>query len=184
MRIETSFYGDLNQYANWLTAPVVSGISSDFDPLFDFRDAAAYLDEKGIGFENRAVDDHKPFNASMTVDLVEGQGSSFTRVSVRGTVTEGLPMISRIDNFDRLYFDPRGYSVLVVYDDKPGMLAKITSVLGQHDINIDDMRAPQDPETGRAIAVLKVNRAVSPAVIEEIRHAADAEKAVFLLIRE
>ncbi len=181
-RIETSLYGGLSDYANWLAAPIVLGISSDFDPVFDFQDASEYLREKGITFTNRPVDDSKGYGKSMTIDLFEGSGNTLTKASVRGTVTEGNPMVSRIDGFDKLYFDPSGHSVMVVYKDCPGVLAKITSVVARYGININDIRCPRDLKGEDSIAILKVNRSVSTEIIDEIKAESGAKKAVYFNI--
>ena len=182
-RIETSFYGGLDEYSNWLVAPIVSGISSEFDPMFDFQDAFDYLREKGITHVNRRVDDSKRYGKSMTVDLFEGSGNTLTKVSVRGTVTEGNPMVSRINGFDKLYFEPKGKSVIVTYGDKPGMLAKISSVIARYNVNINDIRCPFDPKTGDSIAILKVNKIVDREILDEILNDSGANKAVFLDIK-
>jgi D-3-phosphoglycerate dehydrogenase / 2-oxoglutarate reductase len=182
-RIEVSLYGGLREYSNWLVAPIVSGISSEFDPMFDFQDASEYLKEKGIAFENRQIDEGKRYGKSMTIDLFEGSGNTITKVSVRGTITEGNPMVSRIDGFDKLYFDPSGKSVLVVYEDKPGMLAKISSVIAKYNININDIRCPCDPVTGDSIAILKVNEIVHQKILDEILQESGARKSVFLNIK-
>jgi D-3-phosphoglycerate dehydrogenase len=87
-------------------------------------------------------------------------------------------MISRINEFDRLYVDPRGNSIVVAYDDEAGMLAQITGVLARHEINIEDIRCPHNPETGRSLAILKVNRSVSKAVTDEIISESGASHAV------
>jgi hypothetical protein len=56
----------------------------------------------------------------------------------------------------------------VVYEDRPGVLAKITGVMARHDINIDDIRAPHDPRSGKSMAVLKVNQPATREMIKEI----------------
>ena len=182
-RIETSFYGELAEYSNWLVAPIVSGISAEFDPMFDFQDAFDYLQEKGITLVNRPVDQSKGYGKSMTIDLMEGSGNSLTKASVRGTVAEGNPMVSRIDGFDKLYFDPKGKSVIITYEDRPGMLAKISSVIARYEININDIRCPFDPKSGDSIAILKVNKIVGRNILDEILEGSDAKKAVFLDIK-
>ena len=182
-RIETSFYGGLDEFSNWLVAPMVSGISSEFDPMFDFQDAFDYLREKGITYINRPVDHSKGYGKSMTIDLFEGTGNTLTKVSVRGTVAEGNPMVSRIDGFDKLYFEPKGKSVIISYQDKPGMLAKISSVVARYEININDIRCPFDPKSGDSIAILKVNEIVGQKILDEILKVSGARKAVFLDIK-
>lgn len=181
--IEASFYGELDQFARHMLGPVALGLSSDFDPLFDYQEAAAFLNEKGIRFERRSSDDTKNYGNSMTIDLTTGHENTFRRVSVRGTITEGRPMVSRINNFDRLYFEPTGHSLLVEYKDQPGMLAKISLVLGDHGINIDDVRAPQDLRSGHALAVFKTNTCVSDDLIAAIAKATDACTCVCLTIK-
>jgi D-3-phosphoglycerate dehydrogenase len=177
-RIETSFYGDLADYADWLLGPVVLGLFADFDPFFDQKAAADYLEEKGITWVNREVDSSKTYGASMTIDLFESRGESLAKASVRGTLAEGNPMVSRINEFDKLYVDPRGHSIVVAYEDAPGMLARITSVVARHNVNIEDIRCPHRPETGRSLAVLKVNQSVAKEVTDEILAESGATHAV------
>lgn len=167
-RIEASFYGDLRQYQDFLLASVVLGLSSGFDPLFDHQQALQYLAEKGIAYTSRETDESKGYGNSITIDLMESSNRTSNRCSVRGTIAEGVPMVSRLNDFDRLYFEPTGHSVLVVYQDQPGMLATITQVMADHDTNIDDIRSPHDPRTGESLAALKVNKPVPDAALERI----------------
>jgi D-3-phosphoglycerate dehydrogenase / 2-oxoglutarate reductase len=167
-RIEASFYGGLKEYEDYLLASVVLGLSSDFDPLFDHQQATEYLADKGIVYVSRVTDETKGYGNSITIDLMESSHRTSNRCSVRGTIAEGVPMVSRINDFDRLYFEPIGTSVLVAYHDQPGMLATITQVMADHDINIDDIRSSHDPRTGESLAVLKVNKPVPGKALERI----------------
>ncbi len=182
-RIEASFYGGLDEFADNLKPPIVLGLSKEFDPTFDYNQADAYLDEKGIEFVKRNADDSKGYGKAMTIDLIEGKGTAYSRVSVRGSIAEGNPMVSRIDQFDKLYFEPRGDSVLAVYKDQPGVLAKITTILGTYDINIDDIRAPHDEKGERSLAVLIVNKPVPAEVVEKIKKEINAERVAAMSIK-
>ena len=182
-RVEVSFYGGLAEFANWLMAPIVLGLGMEkFDPLFDYNQAEDLLKEKGIEFVQRLQDDTKKYGKAMTIDLLVGAGTQLRRVSVRGTIAEGNPTVSRINDFDRLYFEPRGNSVMVIYQDRPGMLAKITGVMAEHDINIEDIRAPHDPRTGDSMAILRLNQPANPQVLHEIMARAKAKDAIALAI--
>jgi D-3-phosphoglycerate dehydrogenase len=178
-RIECSFYGDLQQYAKWFLSPVVAGISTDFDAVNDPEEAQEYLAGKGVAYEVREVAPEKRYDNSMTIDLLEGE-QQIRQVSVRGTITEGKQVVSRINDFDGLYFQPHGNSVVVVYRDQPGVLAKITSALASDGINIDDMRSVQGGESNQAIAVLKTNREVGADTMARIRQETGAEVAFAL----
>ncbi len=167
-QVEASFYGGLDKYADWLLPPVVAGISAEFDGFQDPEEARAYLAQKGIAFDVRSADDSKGYGKSVTIDLLEG-GRRPRRISIRGTIAEGAIVISRINDFDRLYFRPEGHSLIAEYPDRPGVLAQITGACAKENINIEDIRAPQSPSGDRALAVLKLNQAAPDTVVEEIR---------------
>ncbi len=180
-RIECSFYGELHDYAKWFLPPIVAGIASNFDSDNDPEEAEAWLKSKGIGFEVREPsDDGKGYgSSSMTIDLLSGK-EAIHQVSVRGTLTENRIMISRINDFDNLYFQPAGHSVVFVYRDRPGVLAKITGELAERGINIEDIRSPSDSSRSHAIAAIKTDRPVPRQAVEKIRQEIEA-KAGFAL---
>lgn len=180
--IETSFYGALGKHAKWLTPSVVLGVSKDFDPTFDASDAKTFLKDMGIEYTTRVTDEAKNYGESVTVDLFSGEGDSFEKVSVRGTVTEGVLMVSRINNFENLYFNPVGHNCLIEYKDRPGVIASITKIIAAHGVNVTDIRAPQDKESGLSLAVLKLDAKLSNEATAEIKAAVDATKCVNLTI--
>jgi D-3-phosphoglycerate dehydrogenase len=167
-RIECVFYGGLAEFSKWLVPPIVAGLCPDFVARQDPRLAEDYLAEKGISLEVQAADESKQYGNAMTVDVLEGN-EDIKQISVRGTITEGNLMISRINKFDKLYFQPQGNSLIVVYRDRPGQLAKITAACAAADINIEDIRAPHDPESVHALAVLKTNAPVPNTVLEQLQ---------------
>jgi D-3-phosphoglycerate dehydrogenase len=168
-RIECSFYGNLHQFGKWFLSPVVAAIAPDFDRTEAPEAATAYLSSKGITAEIREVNENKKYGNSMTIDFVGGAGGKLQQVSIRGTIAEDNLMISRINDFDKLYFMPEGHSLMVTYQDRPGVLAKITAAVAAANINIDDIRSPHDLKGEMSLAVLKTNQAVPAAVLERIR---------------
>ena len=172
-KIETSFYGKLHQFGKWLISPIAAGICPEFDPFLDSASAEAFLKERGIELVDRPVDDRKKYGESITIDLFEGD-KTITKVSVRGTIAEGNIMISRINDFDKLYLEPSGHNLFVGYKDKPGVIGKVASLLGKNNINIIDIRAPQDLKSSRSLAAVKTNLEVPQGLLEEIREAVDA----------
>lgn len=176
-RIETSFYGDLQPYARWLLVPVVAALGKDFDRSMDDRAAVGYLKDMGVSYENRSTDDDKGFTNSITLDMTGHlDATNLRQVSIRGTVTENTLMISRIDDYNKLYFEPRGYTAVFEYPDRPGILGKIGAAIASAGVNIDDVRNPHDSRGAYSIAILKVNSMVPAAVIRSI--AAEIEARV------
>ena len=90
------------------------------------------------------------------------------RISVRGTVAEGVMMISRIGGFDKLYFEPSGHIALFTYMDRPGVLSEIAGAMAKEGINIDDVRNPHDKTGERSIAILKVSQPVPEKVLAKV----------------
>ena len=168
-QIETSFYGSLEPFADWLLVPIVAGIWDKFDRSVDYRAARKYLEEMGIEYVNRKIDYSKGYGSSITVDLTsEIDADNLRHISIRGTVAEGILMVSRINEFNKLYFEPTGHSVLFLYDDRPGVLGAIGVKLAGKGINIEDVRNPHDPKTNRSLAIMKVNQQVPDDLVREI----------------
>ena len=176
--IETSFYGSLKKYGNWLLVPIVAALSEDFDRSMDHKAARQYLKEKGVDFQDRETDDKKHYENAITLDLTGSVGGDLLRhVSIRGTVTDGILVIARINDFQKLYFEPKGPTCVFIYRDRPGVLGQIGAALAAAGINIDDVRNPHDSKGDHSIAILKVNRKLPEAVLQKIAHDIDAATA-------
>ncbi|MEZ5328171.1 MAG: NAD(P)-dependent oxidoreductase [Verrucomicrobiales bacterium] len=168
--VETTVYGGLQKFAEWLVVPIVAALDRDFSRSLDHKGAEAHLSSMGVDYTCRDADEDKGYGNSITIDLtVHGADQTLHKASVRGTVTEGNLMISRINDFDRLYVAPEGHIACFIYEDRPGVLAEISAQLASAGINIDDVRNPHSDCGRRSLALLKVNQAVPAAVIASIR---------------
>ncbi len=175
-RIETSFYGKLTQFAKWMTAPIAAAIAAEFAVDGGMADAEKYLADAGVELVNREVDNDKLYGESMTIDLAAGT-DLVHKVSVRGTIAENHLMISRINKFDGIYLEPTGHHIFVEYTDAPGVIGKIAGILGEKNINIIDIRAPQDLVNGNSLAIIKTNVEVPAVLLEKISETVKAAKA-------
>ena len=167
-KIETTFYGSLGQYNTWLLLSALNGIWDDIDRSSDVTKAIAHLKEMGVDYSDRVVDAEKKFNCSMTLDLLALDGRQNRRVSVRGTVAEHICMVSRVNQFDHLYWVPGGIALFFQYADRPGVIATISRRLADADINIEDMRNPFDKASGESLAILNLNKAVDATLVASI----------------
>jgi D-3-phosphoglycerate dehydrogenase len=166
--VETSFYGSLEKYADWLQVPIVAGIWETFDRSLDHKAAHARLEEMGIEYVNRKVDQRKGYGSSITIDFTTQKGDDLKHVSVRGTVAENTMMVSRINEFQKLYFEPVGFTAFFIYADRPGVLGAIGQKLAGAGINIEDVRNPHDLKTNRSLAILKTNKLIPDDVIKMV----------------
>jgi D-3-phosphoglycerate dehydrogenase len=168
--LETSFYGALAPFGKWLTVSILSGIWREFDRYNDYKAATKFLKEMGIELVNRDASGDKGYGNSITIDLtVEQPNKDLKSYSVRGTVTEGVQTVSRIDEFDRLYFEPSGATLFCLYDDRPGVIASISRKLADAGINIEDMRNPHNTKTSRSLAIIKLNQPISEDLCKVIK---------------
>ena len=132
--------------------------------------------ETGIELVNREVDNTKHYGEAMSIDLFVG-GNLIYKAGARGTITENNLMISRLNDFDQLYLEPSGHHLFVEYKDEPGVIGRIAGILGEKNINIIDIRAPQDLKSGLSLTVVKTNVEVPDMLIQKIREAVKASKA-------
>ena len=168
-RIETSFYGSLKPFADWLLVPIVAGMGENLDRSMDCEAARGYLSEMGIEYVNRETDPGKQFENSITVAVIcEVDSDNLRHASVRGTVAEGIMMVSRINEFNKLYFEPTGEVVFFLYDDRPGVLGAIGKRMAESGINIEDVRNPHDHKTNRSLAIMKINQAPPPELMQQV----------------
>ena len=105
----------------------------------------------------------------MTVDLTGSVDvANLRQVSVRGTVAEGTIMISRINQFDKLYFEPTGHVVCFQYKDRPGVVGHIGAALAEAKLNIEDVRHSHHPQTDQSMAIFRLNAPASADVVQKI----------------
>ncbi len=169
-RIELSCYGKLHKFAKWMIAPITSAICHEFDAFSGADEAMKCLESRGIQFENRETDETKHYGEAITLDFKVAGGSC----SVRGTITEGKIMISRINNFDGIYLQPQGETIFVQYVDAPGVISRIGGLLAGRNINITDIRAPQGIGSTNSLLVAKVNAPVSAELLKQISDSVSA----------
>ena len=148
---------------------LLAALSEEFDRSQGYDAAIEYLKQKGVEYFNRETDSSKGYGNSITVDVTTAiDAANFKRISVRGTVTEGNMMISRINDFDKLYFEPNGTAVLFIYKDRPGVIGQIGQSLASAGVNIDDMRNPHDLSEEYSLALMRVSKPVDIDIVKNI----------------
>lgn len=175
-RIETSFYGELARFNQYMLSPIAAGLAEDFAPDQTPNDAERFFQTRGIEVANRVVDNDKLYGEAMTIDLFAGH-NPIHKAGARGTIAENKLMISRLNNYDQLYLEPSGCHLFVEYKDAPGVIGKIAGILGEKNINIIDIRAPHDVASGKSLTVIKTSDPLPEPLIEKIRDAVKADNA-------
>lgn len=179
-RIECTYYNNLRSFRKWFTPWILEGAVPGAEHGLMPAAAEASLREHGIVFKAREPMDDKAYDDALTLDIYMEEDGEQTVTSVRGMVVDGKPVVSRIGVFTNLYAALEGNSLVLRYKDRPGIIASIGQALSQAGINIDNIVAPCDHESGDALAFLKTNMPVSEQQVQNIARAINAKQAFAL----
>ncbi|MEE8431246.1 MAG: phosphoglycerate dehydrogenase [Candidatus Desulfatibia sp.] len=130
----------------------------------NFVNARILAKERGIKVKETTSDDSEEYINLVTVRVVTAEMTT----TVSGTIFgKNQTRVVKINNF-RLELIPQGHLALVYNLDKPGAIGSFATLLGKHNINIDQMQVGQE-ETGKMnIIFLKTNVRISEKVVEKI----------------
>jgi D-3-phosphoglycerate dehydrogenase len=128
--------------------------------------------ERGLAVAVRGDDAASGYTSLVTVTTQAGTA----RKIIAGTVFDGAPRIVRLRDL-HIEFIPEGHILVLSYGDRPGMVGRIGSILGDHDINIASMHVGRRTPRGRAIVVLLLDEDVPPEVLDEVTKAVQADFA-------
>ena len=129
--------------------------------------------DRGLVVEVRAdAEDASGYTNLITVTTQAGAG----RKVIAGTVFDGVPRIVRLRDL-HIEFIPEGHILVLAYEDRPGMVGRIGSILGRHNVNIASMHVGRRTRRGRAIVVLLLDDDVPTEVMEEVSKSVEADFA-------
>jgi D-3-phosphoglycerate dehydrogenase len=96
---------------------------------------------------------------------------------VSGALLNGFgPRITQIDKFP-VDVEPQGHLLLISHHDKPGIIGRVGTLLGNNDINIATMQVGRKVIGGAAIMVLGVDKGVPKQVLSELTALPDLNNA-------
>ncbi len=158
--------GDLLQkHVNLLTTGVLKGFFSKLmsEPV-NYINAPLLAESMGIRINERKESDGENYSHLLTVEYA----TDVEERSFAGTVfgTTG-PRIVRIDSFS-FEVNPDGILLFYTNTDKPGMLAKVGSILADASINIAGLSLGRSAVGGKALTVVSVDNKISEDVLARI----------------
>ncbi|MBJ6723611.1 phosphoglycerate dehydrogenase [Geomesophilobacter sediminis] len=170
-KITFSYTGQLAQHD--CTPITVCGLASLLNKRVEQEvnmvNAQLVADNMGIVVEEVKSTQSEAFSNMITL-TIEGPGE---RRLISGTLFEGVPRIVKLRDY-QMDFRPEEYMLLLAYADRPGMIGKIGTILGTHDINIGSMNLGRREKKGEAMVILSLDSEVPADVVEEARAATDA----------
>ncbi|BBY54511.1 phosphoglycerate dehydrogenase [Mycobacterium koreense] len=143
------------------------------DPV-TFVNAPALAEERGVSAELTVATESPKYRSTVEVKAVGADGVVTT---VAGTLA-GPEQVEKLVSINGRNFDLRaeGINLIINYDDQPGALGKIGTLLGGADINIHAAQLSEDVSGPNATILLRVDREVPANVRAAIGAAVDASK--------
>lgn len=123
----------------------------------------------GIAVEEVRTTESESFSNLVTITLESAAGSR----TIAGTLFEGTPKIVKMRDY-MTDFRPEPHMLVINYEDRPGMLGKLGTVLGEANVNIGNMNLGRREKAGEAMVVLSVDTPVDEATMEKVAKACDA----------
>ncbi|NLO83725.1 MAG: phosphoglycerate dehydrogenase [Clostridiales bacterium] len=165
-KVELIYSGDItNKETKLVTLSYLSGL---LDPIMEervnFVNVGMMIKERGIEVIESKRSDVDHYTNLVTVKVTNRKKA----VTFAGTVF-GKDEI-RIVNFGgyEVDFEPTPYMLIIQNYDRPGVIGRIGTILGEANVNIATMRVSQNRREGKALMVLNIDHDVSPETIKRI----------------
>jgi D-3-phosphoglycerate dehydrogenase len=126
-------------------------------------------EQMGISVETVCSTDAESFSSLVTISLTTPAGKR----TVAGTIFEGIPKIVKMRDFST-DFQPEEHMLVISYADKPGLIGKIGTILGEAGINIGSMNLGRRAKAGEAMVVLSVDTPASTEVLDRLATSIEA----------
>ncbi len=175
-KVEISCRGELAQKdIRIVAACVVTGMLRPMSEEYNvnYINALAMAKARGIEVVTSTSDDAGRFKNLIRVTL-KANGDT---ISVAGTLLPDKG--SRIVEIDEhpVDIEPQGAFLFIGHSDKPGMIGKVGTVLGNNDVNIASMEVAREKVRGPAMMILELDDELPPAVLEKVRAIPDIKSA-------
>lgn len=90
-------------------------------------------------------------------------------ITLEGTYTPHYgPRVTHLAGFD-VEFRPKGRFLFTMHDDVPGVLAKITALLAESQVNVANVSLARNKAAGQAVAVIRVDGSIPAAARDGLR---------------
>ncbi len=163
--VEVCYEGDIAQEdVELITASALKGVFQPLEWQVNAVNAPRLADERGIGVTESKTRQTADFQSLVRVTVHDGD----TQLSVEGTLFAGEdPRIVRIDSY-RVDAVPYGHMMVARNDDEPGVIGRIGSILGDHEINIAAMFNGREDHSGKALTVYNLDDEIPAQVLAEL----------------
>ena len=164
-----------------VTIAVVKGLLQPWvGDRVNYVNAPHVAQEHGVRVIESKASVPEDYVSLLTVRVRARGGESLISGTIFGRTQ---PRIVRVDDF-RFEAIPEGATFLIRNDDRPGVVGRVGTLLGDAGINIKRMQLGLHLKTGQALQLLSVDPMPSAAVVEAARELDGVESALLLDLGE
>jgi D-3-phosphoglycerate dehydrogenase / 2-oxoglutarate reductase len=158
-----------------VTLTALKGLLADVvhEPV-TFVNAPLLAADRGLVTSEEKQPKGRDYVNQIEIEDAAGNAVSGTVVGVRNE-----PRITGIYDF-AVEMPPGKWMCLLRYDDRPGVIGAIGSILGDSGVNISDMRVGRQEAGGEALMALAIDQPIDNEVLDRLRDGSGAKTAIFL----
>jgi len=175
---DVEYYGNIAGHdTRLLTTIILKGVLEKIEESVNMVNAPFLAKERGIEVRELKSSESKDY-----ISLIVLKGKYGTKeFSVSGTLMgkNNQQRFVSIDGFE-LDLVPTEFMAFFKYEDVPGVIGTIGTILGKQKINIANMQVSRTEKGGVALNGINVDQFISREVLEEIRVNANIKEAVFI----
>ncbi len=165
--LDISYEGEIADYdCRVLTLSILKGVLGPVvEQPVSFVNAPQLAQERGV-----TVRESKSADARNYVNLIEVRATEGAHTAQAAGTLFGKQQKPRIVGIDEHTVDlpPARYMLVVHNDDKPGMIGRVTTVLGDAGVNISDMGVGRSASGEAALMVLATDSPVSGETVSRV----------------
>lgn len=140
-------------------------LQASSDELITYVNAERKAQQRGLGVRVHSDSVLDGYENGVRFRLSGGQ----QHMQVGGVVFgENRMRLTRLNDYI-FEMEPRGTLLVTINKDQPGMIGVIGTVLGKHDVNIDEFELARNRPGGEAMALIRVDSDASELALSELR---------------
>lgn len=168
MGLEVTARGDLATYDTkpLAVAALKGALSRISDQVVNFVNASKIANDRGITIVSSSSEQIKDWHDQLSIKATTANGSHV----IGGSLVNGQLRVMRYDDYP-VDLPVGSHLLVLVYQDRPGMVGKYGSILGDNKINIARMEVSRIDGRGDALVILTLDDPVPVPVLEAIKAA-------------
>lgn len=146
-----------------LETAILKGVFSSFMDNVNYVNAPIIAKQKGLSVTTSKSETSGDYIGLITVKLITNTSKSLVSGAL---IAENIKRIVKIDQYNTS-IEPERHMLFVPHENKPSMIAKVATVIGEAGININHMHVVQNIGE-KSLMIINTDNAVDKDVLEKI----------------